>query len=1533
VGDGYVSITERARVNALAPNGRNLKWNWPIFVGSWIFLILLGLTLFLVHRWQRVNLADSLLKRSQAHQAKQEWNEAIAYMEKYVAFRQDDVARRVELVELVNQSPLDLRGIQALIPKVLTAIGLCETNPTLTSKVPGLRRSLIERQTEIGNYEGALQQIAKLAGKQEDPSIERMLAICRFRLALQQRQDQWDKYSNSHAPEWIWPLGAMHPVDLLVRSLANSPGDPDLTLGFASVVLKDRRLLQGSQLSNESDEALRQRLRGYLDPLLQFHPDDPKAWLTHFAILSQFDLSDAAAAVAKSLERFPDNVAILKAASQFHLERAQQALASEQNKVREQELQTAKALLQRAKTSSDWLQSRDSSVFSVLGDIEIEQGNIENALGIWNEGIKQGLPPTVVLHFQKAKLLVDLRRSSQARESLTKMDEAIRRESIYFSKTVVDPWMRNGKQLWLSFYITQNDFVSVSRLLDEIANSNVEGGSAFQTETLAVLANACLNISQWDRAGVAFEQAIALAPEESQYRRGAAEAWFRANRLSDSLKQWQAIANKSREDWFQLASVALSMQIQGVPEQATWAVFEDAFAKASRVAENEAEAQIQPWQLELLELESRVFRMAETERASSLATICDRVLELCQSVPNDENAWRQAAMLLQSWNRVDDAGRLSKLFIRSNPHSSLAVIEEARAMASKSQIDEATKILLELLDRKPADDIVLQEIFRWTRSPDETAALIERLLAWCGQDFMRLKRLGDWLVQLPILEGSEDSQPDQIKSRIERWVAPRMEIENRIRAIEGDRGSEWRWLMARRLLVQSEVDGSIGLDAIEEVARFLKAERPLWVSTYILEGLLAEKRSEPQSAIQAYEKAVSLGEDSPLIYERWINLLRDQGMTDQANDVIQRLGSRAMQSNQISAVAMGLALNDKSNLIRLAKLGIENRPRDPKAWVWYALVLDVSSRRGSAQEREASLALIDSSLRKAEVLSNGREIGVFNAAYDFYAATGQNEKIDAMLERIKSSNSISPDAQLLLMGMTEHSRGNLDLAEAHYRAALKSGGDHRKIVMKLSALFLQQGKFNECIEQLELVRKEFPEDYPLRELLAIVLATRGSTNDWDQLQKLLTDSQNANTAKDRRTLAKLLAGRALPGDLEQACSIIELLILDPKQRTTEDAFVLATIYSSQAASMSGRAGTESEVKRLNQLAEKQLSQITYDSTAKPEYLRAYANVLLSLDKLAKANEISQRLSILAPGSPDAMLLRAMVFKASDQKDAGIEFVNSWMTTQQLALPSNADPALDNQILAQSAKALFTIHAAAEATTIVNQMMERDFGLAQSLLTSLSRSTDPEVHGVAFDMLLASCRTRLDRDVAFPLMQLLSTNQFRGDRLQQAESLLDQFAADHPKDTEFRIFFADHWIVDGDFPKAISLLEQVVEIEPKSVEALNNLANLLAENPERINEAIDVIDRAIDQGGNQPNLLDSKGCILMQAGRFTEAIPILQEAAATGIDPRFKLHWFMALRGAGRKQDADRVRSQIDVQGLGATFLTPMDQSALKEILN
>lgn len=1519
------------------PNLRFLRrrrgWNWRLLVATLVLLLLAGVGVLLVNRMQKGQLAESLLKRSLELQEKQEWKEAIAYLEMYLKFHEGDLPKRVRLLESYNQQPLDLVGIRAIVPQYMTVVGLCETTPSMMHKVPELRRSLIERQLELGDCETALEQIAKLAGPKEDPSIERLLALCRLRLASEQRSDRWEPQSISKVPDWLWDLGAMHPVDLLVRSISHTRGDPELVLAFASLVFENRAMLQKSQIAQESEAALRQRLRDCLDPILELHPDDPKAWLTHFAVLSQLDPEQTAASVKTAVERFPENDRILKAASQFHLEQAQAALADGQSEVREHELKTAEELLERVRRSSDPRQAMDASVFAVLGDIQVERGNTEKALEIWSEGAEKGMPPTTLLHFRKVKLLIRRERSPEALAELEKMDQSLRKESILFNVTTMETLNKTAKQLWASYYVSQKDYVSVSKVLEEVATRGSESRVGGQAEILSAFGKACLFNSQWDRAGVAYEGAIELAPNNDDNRRGAALAWYRADRLRDSLKHWQAITNKTPEDWLQIATVAMDLQQRTVPEQATWDVFDQAIAQVLHGNQRGDTTSVPPWRIELLEMKSRVARMPESEVEAQLAAICERVSELCESIPSDEEAWRQASGLLQSWNRSDEAIALMERFIENNPDSTLAIVQRARTAAAQNQFDVATELLATQLDKTPDDDELLRELFQLPRSQEAYNALVERLLKWGGDDGLRLKKLGDWLVRNPILEDADNgtSNPELRKARIELWSAPIAEIEKRLRAIEGERGSEWRWLAAKRLLAQSDVDERVELDPVAEIARFLKTERPQWSYTYVLEGMLAEKRSDPRSVIRAYEKAISLGEDNPAVYERLIDALWNEGMKEQAKEMIRRLGSRAMRSDRIATRAMELASQDDMSLVRLAKSRAEGRPNDPMAWVWYAQALAMRSRAQSPQELSAQWALIDDAFLRAAMLSKENDIRVHQAAFAFYVASEQGEKIDAWLERIRSTNAVAADVQSLILAVAAHARGDFDLAETHYRAALQSAPNRRDHALAFTRLLLQRGELNEAIQVMQALHEALPKDAEVRELLAISLASRGSKSDWELLQAVLLDPGRANTLEDRRTLAELLMQRGLPSDLEQARSILEVAVFDPKKRAAEDVFALATLYTTQANRLANNPSAEAQKLELDRLAEYQLNQLALDAGANPQYLLAYGDFLLSRNRPEKADEVSQRLSTAYPASAEAMMLRARVFFALGKPAVGVQFVKDWISAIQRISASEGEPARQTQVLANAAHAFFTLHAASEATPILQQLIERDPGLAESLLFTMAQSKDPKVRNPAFDRLLENCQPELTRALAYRLLQLLSADLFQGDRVERAVALLDRFAADHPDDAEFRIRFADHWIRSQDLPRAIDLLQQAVQLAPRHVTALNNLANLLAETPERTQEAIDVIDRAIQVAGTHPNLLDSKGCILLQASRFEEAIPILQQAAMNGFDPRFRLHWFIALQRAGRKQEANQVRKQIDMQGLSATFLSPMDREAVQEL--
>ena len=84
------------------------------------------------------------------------------------------------------------------------------------------------------------------------------------------------------------------------------------------------------------------------------------------------------------------------------------------------------------------------------------------------------------------------------------------------------------------------------------------------------------------------------------------------------------------------------------------------------------------------------------------------------------------------------------------------------------------------------------------------------------------------------------------------------------------------------------------------------------------------------------------------------------------------------------------------------------------------------------------------------------------------------------------------------------------------------------------------------------------------------------------------------------------------------------------------------------------------------------------------------------------------------------------------------------------------------------------------------------------------------------------------------------------------------------------------------------------IKSDDAHTLNNLATVLAERPENRPEALRCINLAIEIAGQQSDLLDTKGTILMLDGKPADAVPLLEQAATSlAADPRYHLHLAVA----------------------------------------
>jgi Flp pilus assembly protein TadD len=135
-------------------------------------------------------------------------------------------------------------------------------------------------------------------------------------------------------------------------------------------------------------------------------------------------------------------------------------------------------------------------------------------------------------------------------------------------------------------------------------------------------------------------------------------------------------------------------------------------------------------------------------------------------------------------------------------------------------------------------------------------------------------------------------------------------------------------------------------------------------------------------------------------------------------------------------------------------------------------------------------------------------------------------------------------------------------------------------------------------------------------------------------------------------------------------------------------------------------------------------------------------------------------------------------------------------------------------------------------------------------------------------------------------------------------------------------------------EAIELYRQVLAQEPKNIEILNNLATMLAEEPEseKRKEALEFVERAINLAGPQPGLLDTKGMVLFLDGKPDLALAALDAAVQTpSPDPRYWFHLAVVREKLGQLDQARAALQQARAGNLEHQLLTKMDRQLLADL--
>lgn len=126
---------------------------------------------------------------------------------------------------------------------------------------------------------------------------------------------------------------------------------------------------------------------------------------------------------------------------------------------------------------------------------------------------------------------------------------------------------------------------------------------------------------------------------------------------------------------------------------------------------------------------------------------------------------------------------------------------------------------------------------------------------------------------------------------------------------------------------------------------------------------------------------------------------------------------------------------------------------------------------------------------------------------------------------------------------------------------------------------------------------------------------------------------------------------------------------------------------------------------------------------------------------------------------------------------------------------------------------------------------------------------------------------------------------------------------------------DHWFVYysraicqerlGNWPKAEADFRTALELNPGQPSVLNYLGYSLVEQKEKLDEALSMIEQAVEKEPDSGYIVDSLGWVLYRLGRYDEAIGHMERAAELmPVDPVVNDHLGDVLWAVGRKREAE-----------------------------
>jgi tetratricopeptide (TPR) repeat protein len=159
-------------------------------------------------------------------------------------------------------------------------------------------------------------------------------------------------------------------------------------------------------------------------------------------------------------------------------------------------------------------------------------------------------------------------------------------------------------------------------------------------------------------------------------------------------------------------------------------------------------------------------------------------------------------------------------------------------------------------------------------------------------------------------------------------------------------------------------------------------------------------------------------------------------------------------------------------------------------------------------------------------------------------------------------------------------------------------------------------------------------------------------------------------------------------------------------------------------------------------------------------------------------------------------------------------------------------------------------------------------------------------------------------------------------------------AKQPNNAELLLTKAELQTIKQDFAGAEATYRKVLAVDKQNIVALNNLAWMLAgaNDPNKVKEGMECIQKAIFQRGTRGELLDTRAKLFMTGGQIDRAVDDLTDALTEAPTAQRYFHLALAYSKQGKSQDSAEAFRKARSKGLDARRVHPLELAEFKDML-